>query len=229
MRLDDGAVIDISGLVNGGTSFGSLLGTGQVLLGANRLTVGGNGLDTTVGGLADGGVAGGTGGSLQKVGPGTLRLQGPIPIQAPPSSAPVCCRRPMQTPSRHCRPSPSDRARSSISQASTRRSAPCRRRHGRPCRQYADPRRQRYVHRLFRQLHRRRRFRQGGGRHIPPVRRQRDLRCLPRQRRHASGGWRPGAVTAQCRRRGKPCWHRHGRADTGRAWGPYRPDPASAR
>lgn len=76
MRLDDGAVVDISGLVNGGTSFGSLLGTGQVLLGANRLTVGGNGLDTTVGGLADGGVAGGTGGSLQKVGPGTLRLQG---------------------------------------------------------------------------------------------------------------------------------------------------------
>lgn len=76
MRLDDGAVIDISGLVNGGTSFGSLLGTGQVLLGANRLTVGGNGFDTAVGGLADGGVAGGTGGSLQKVGPGTLRLQG---------------------------------------------------------------------------------------------------------------------------------------------------------
>ena len=76
MRLDDGAVVDISGLSNGGTSFGSLLGTGQVLLGANRLTVGGNGLDTAVGGLADGGVAGGSGGSLEKVGPGTLRLQG---------------------------------------------------------------------------------------------------------------------------------------------------------
>ncbi|WP_157070067.1 autotransporter outer membrane beta-barrel domain-containing protein [Aureimonas frigidaquae] len=76
MRLDDGAILDISALANGGTSFGSLLGTGQIFLGANRVTVGSNGLDTTVGGFADGGVAGGVGGSLQKVGPGTLRLLG---------------------------------------------------------------------------------------------------------------------------------------------------------
>ncbi|KAA0971000.1 autotransporter domain-containing protein [Aureimonas fodinaquatilis] len=75
MRIEDNAIVDFSALTNGGTSVGSLLGTGQVYLGSNTLTVGGNNLDTAVGGLSDGGIAGGVGGSLIKVGAGTLRLQ----------------------------------------------------------------------------------------------------------------------------------------------------------
>ncbi|MFD2237755.1 autotransporter outer membrane beta-barrel domain-containing protein [Aureimonas populi] len=76
MRLQDDAVLDFSALTSGATSVGSLLGTGRVFLGGLALTVGGNGLMTTVGGLADGGVAGGTGGSLVKVGDQILRLEG---------------------------------------------------------------------------------------------------------------------------------------------------------
>ena len=47
------------------------------LLGANELTVGSNNLSTVVSGaISDGGVGGGTGGSLIKVGTGTLTLSG---------------------------------------------------------------------------------------------------------------------------------------------------------
>jgi autotransporter-associated beta strand protein len=56
---------------------GSIAGAGTYKLGSKELTVGGNNMDTTVSGLIeDGGQAGGTGGSLIKVGTGTLTLLG---------------------------------------------------------------------------------------------------------------------------------------------------------
>jgi autotransporter-associated beta strand protein len=62
-------------LGNNKLSAGSIAGSGSFLLGRNELTVGGNNLSTTVSGIiADGGVGGGTGGSLVKVGTGTLIL-----------------------------------------------------------------------------------------------------------------------------------------------------------
>ncbi|MDB5376873.1 MAG: hypothetical protein JWR00_1319, partial [Rubritepida sp.] len=55
----------------------SLAGTGSVDLGGITLTVGGNGGSTTFAGvIADGGIVGGTGGGLTKVGAGTLTLTG---------------------------------------------------------------------------------------------------------------------------------------------------------
>ena len=56
---------------------GSIAGTGNYFLGANQLTVGGNNLSTTVSGvISDGGMSGGVGGALVKVGSGTLTLAG---------------------------------------------------------------------------------------------------------------------------------------------------------
>ena len=58
-------------------SAGSIEGAGAYFLGANQLTVGNNNLSTTVSGtIQDGGASGGTGGSLVKVGTGTLVLSG---------------------------------------------------------------------------------------------------------------------------------------------------------
>lgn len=64
-------------------SIGSIEGDGLVFLGASfagpegRLTVGTNNLNTTFSGvIQDGGVVGGTGGSLTKTGTGTLKLTG---------------------------------------------------------------------------------------------------------------------------------------------------------
>ena len=72
-----GTNIDISGLLNGGTSLGSINGAGNVDLGANTLTLGGDNSDSEIGGaISDGGVGGGTGGSLVKIGTGTLTLDG---------------------------------------------------------------------------------------------------------------------------------------------------------
>jgi autotransporter-associated beta strand protein len=73
------SAMDISGLTNGGTTAGSIEGHGNIFLGANNLMVGGNNLSTAFSGvLQDGGVfgGGGTGGSLTKVGNGTLTLSG---------------------------------------------------------------------------------------------------------------------------------------------------------
>ena len=60
-----------------GTTAGSIEGAGRFNLGSNTLTVGGNDLSTTVSGvIADGGISGGTGGALVKIGNGTLTLTG---------------------------------------------------------------------------------------------------------------------------------------------------------
>ncbi|HTD15352.1 MAG TPA: autotransporter domain-containing protein [Chthoniobacterales bacterium] len=69
--------LDISGLTIAGMGIGSIEGRGNYFLGSKSLTVGGNNLSTTVSGvIQDGGVNGGTGGSLTKVGTGTLTLSG---------------------------------------------------------------------------------------------------------------------------------------------------------
>jgi len=58
-------------------SAGSIAGGGTFYLGQNELTVGANNQSTTVSGvITDSGIAGGTGGSLVKVGTGTLSLTG---------------------------------------------------------------------------------------------------------------------------------------------------------
>jgi autotransporter-associated beta strand protein len=75
--LNGTGALDISGLTTGGTTAGSVEGGGNVFLGAKILTVGDNNLSTTFSGvIQDGGFAGGTGGSLFKVGTGTLTLTG---------------------------------------------------------------------------------------------------------------------------------------------------------
>ena len=71
------SVLDISGLTTSGTTVGSLEGSGNVFLGNKNLAVGGNNISTTFAGvIQDGGVGGGTGGSLTKEGTGTLTLTG---------------------------------------------------------------------------------------------------------------------------------------------------------
>ena len=71
----DAAVIS-TGNVTGMTA-GSIAGAGNYFLGSKTLTVGSNNLSTEVSGtIADGGSSGGTGGSLVKVGTGTLTLSG---------------------------------------------------------------------------------------------------------------------------------------------------------
>ncbi|MBW7961151.1 autotransporter domain-containing protein [Bradyrhizobium sp. BR 10261] len=66
-----GGTVIISGLTNGGTTTGSIEGAGNYVLGANTLTTGS--LNTST--LVDGSISG-TGGSLTKVGTGTLTLAG---------------------------------------------------------------------------------------------------------------------------------------------------------
>jgi hypothetical protein len=78
---------DMSGLTDGGMTAGSIAGGGTFFLGGNTLTVGGNNMSTTVDGfIDDGGASGGTGGSLIKVGTGTLTLTTAEIIRAPPPS-----------------------------------------------------------------------------------------------------------------------------------------------
>jgi autotransporter-associated beta strand protein len=72
-----GGIFDISGLSSSGTTAGSIAGAGTFDLGSKQLTVGSNNLSTVVSGsIADGGLFGGTGGSLVKLGTGTLTLTG---------------------------------------------------------------------------------------------------------------------------------------------------------
>lgn len=73
-----GGVFDISLLSSAGMTAGSIAGAGNYFLGSKTLTVGSNNLSTEVGGvIADGGLGGGVGGSLVKVGAGTLTFGGP--------------------------------------------------------------------------------------------------------------------------------------------------------
>ncbi|MGH6750890.1 MAG: autotransporter domain-containing protein, partial [Bradyrhizobium sp.] len=73
-----GGIVDFSGAFGANPiSAGSIAGAGGYFLGRNALSVGSNGLSTTVGGvIADGGVGGGGGASLIKIGAGTLLLSG---------------------------------------------------------------------------------------------------------------------------------------------------------
>jgi hypothetical protein len=69
--------LDISGHLNPGLTLSSIEGDGNVFLGANKLRVGSNNLNTTFSGvIQDGGSFGGSGGSLAKRGTGTLILSG---------------------------------------------------------------------------------------------------------------------------------------------------------
>ncbi len=67
--------LDISQQSASGLTTGSIEGDGLIFLGANKLTVGANNLSTTFSGLIqDGGIGGGTGGSLTKTGNSELSL-----------------------------------------------------------------------------------------------------------------------------------------------------------
>ncbi len=69
--------LDISFHNAPGVTVGSIEGDGNVFLGANNLTVGTSNIGTTFSGvIQDGGQNGGTGGSLTKIGTGTLDLTG---------------------------------------------------------------------------------------------------------------------------------------------------------
>jgi autotransporter-associated beta strand protein len=68
--------IDLSGWTSGNAA-ASIEGNGQIFLGANRLSIGSNNLNTTFSGaIQDGGVSGGTLSALTKIGTGTLTLSG---------------------------------------------------------------------------------------------------------------------------------------------------------
>ena len=74
--LDSGG-LDMSLLTTAGMNLGSLEGSGITSLGSKKLSVGGNNLSTTYSGIIrDGGYSGASGGSLTKVGTGTLTLEG---------------------------------------------------------------------------------------------------------------------------------------------------------
>jgi uncharacterized protein with beta-barrel porin domain len=66
---DAGGTVNISALTSAGTTAGSIEGAGSYVLGAKNLAVGSNNLSTTVSGIISG-----IGGSLTKVGTGTLTL-----------------------------------------------------------------------------------------------------------------------------------------------------------
>ncbi len=69
--------MDLSGHGRRLLTVGSLEGDGLVFLGARALAVGSNSVSTIFSGvIQDGGSSGGTGGSLTKIGPGTLQLSG---------------------------------------------------------------------------------------------------------------------------------------------------------
>ena len=77
VNTDASSVIDISQLTTTGTTLGSIEGGGSLALGSKKLTVGSINLNTTFSGdIKDGGLGGGTGGSIVKVGTGALTLTG---------------------------------------------------------------------------------------------------------------------------------------------------------
>jgi hypothetical protein len=75
MELFGNGFLDISGHNAPGVATGSIEGTGNVFLGDRNLTVGSNNLSTNFSGvIQDGGIIGGIGGSLTKIGTGKLAL-----------------------------------------------------------------------------------------------------------------------------------------------------------
>ena len=77
MLVSGNGSLDVSAHSATGISLGSLEGDGQVFLGDNNLSVGSNNLSTIFSGVAqDSRLSGGTGGSLGKIGTGTLTLSG---------------------------------------------------------------------------------------------------------------------------------------------------------
>ena len=87
INTDASAIVDFSltsgRAGNGQVSAGSIAGSGTFFLGSETLVVGGNGSSTTVTGtirdggfISGGGLSGGTGGTLDKAGGGTLALDG---------------------------------------------------------------------------------------------------------------------------------------------------------
>jgi autotransporter-associated beta strand protein len=73
VELFGNGTLDISRHTAPGVTIGSIEGDGDAFLGANTLTVGSNNLSTTFSGVMQ---DGGTGGSLTKIGTGTLTLSG---------------------------------------------------------------------------------------------------------------------------------------------------------
>jgi len=77
IKLSGNGELEISEHNAPGLTTGSIEGNGEVFLGSLTLTVGANNLSTTFSGvIQDGGINGGTGGSLTKSGTGTLTLSG---------------------------------------------------------------------------------------------------------------------------------------------------------
>ena len=77
MEIFGNGSLDMSFRQAPGMPVGSIEGSGAVFLGANNLTVGGNNLSTTFSGvIQDGGLNGGIGGSVTKIGSGKLTLSG---------------------------------------------------------------------------------------------------------------------------------------------------------
>ncbi len=69
--------LDISGRIRPGLRAGSLEGDGMVFLGGQKLALGSNNIDTRFSGtIMDGGIVNGVGGSLIKLGRGSLELSG---------------------------------------------------------------------------------------------------------------------------------------------------------
>jgi autotransporter-associated beta strand protein len=69
--------LDVSGITLSSVTIGSLEGDGLVFLGAKILSVGNTSSDTVFSGVVqDGGIGGGSGGALTKLGTGTLTLRG---------------------------------------------------------------------------------------------------------------------------------------------------------
>lgn len=76
VEINGNGSLDVSGHNDLRVTIGSLEGNGNVFLGSSNLSVGRNDLDTVFSGsIRDGGLAGGGGGSLTKIGRGNLVLQ----------------------------------------------------------------------------------------------------------------------------------------------------------